>query len=34
MPRTTKEELHRVYLITRKEILKRLDKKVGIDEED
>lgn len=34
MPKATKEELHWAYLITREEILKRLDKKVGIDEED
>ncbi len=34
MPRATKEELHWAYLITREEILKRLDKKVGIDKED
>lgn len=34
MSRATKEELHGAYLITREEILKRLDKKVGIDKED
>ena len=34
MPKATKEELHWAYLITREEILKRLDKKVGIDTED
>ncbi len=34
MPRATKEELHWAYLITREEILKRLDEKVEIDEED
>ncbi len=34
MPKATKEELHWAYLITREEILKRLDKKVAIDKED